>query len=141
MNNTAQLLGVREGRRIIGDYILTLSDFKERRQFKDEIGRNSYYVDVHIPGSESVHYKKGESHGIPYRILTPKGLKNLLVAGRCVSSDPMVYGSIRVMTNCLVMGEAAGAAAYLYIKGPHDVHQIDTDRLRDRLKQAGQYFL
>lgn len=141
VNNTAQLLGVREGRRIIGDYILTLSDFKERRLFKDEIGRNSYYVDVHIPGSESVHYKKGESHGIPYRILTPKGLKNLLVAGRCVSSDPMVYGSIRVMTNCLVMGEAAGAAAYLYIKGPHDVHQIDTDRLRDRLKQAGQYFL
>ncbi|MEG1586055.1 MAG: FAD-dependent oxidoreductase, partial [Bacteroidales bacterium] len=104
VNNTAQLLGVREGRRIIGDYILTLDDFKARRQFPDEIGRNSYYVDIHIQGSESVHYKKGESHGIPYRILTPRGLDNLLVAGRCVSSDHLVYGSIRVMTCCLVMG-------------------------------------
>ena len=141
INNTAQLLGVREGRRIIGDYILTLDDFKARRQFDDEIGRNSYYVDVHIPGSESVHYQKGESHGIPYRILTPKGLENLLVAGRCVSSDSMVYGSIRVMTNCLVMGEAAGTAAYLCFKGVHDVHKVDTNKLRERLKQAGQYFL
>ena len=141
VNNTAQLLGVREGRRILGDYVLTLDDFKARRQFPDEIGRNSYYVDIHIPGSESVHYGKGESHGIPYRILTPKGFKNLLVAGRCASSDHLVYGSIRVMTNCLVMGEAAGTAANIFMHGPRDVHEIDVRQLRGRLREAGQYFL
>ena len=107
----------------------------------DEIGRNSYYVDIHIPGSESVHYGKGESHGIPYRILTPKGFKNLLVAGRCASSDHLVYGSIRVMTNCLVMGEAAGTAANIFMHGPRDVHEIDVRQLRGRLREAGQYFL
>lgn len=141
VNNTAQLLGVREGRRILGDYVLTLDDFKARRQFPDEIGRNSYYVDIHIPGSESVHYKKGESHGIPYRILTPKGLTNLLVAGRCASSDNMVYGSVRVMTNCLVMGEAAGTAAHISAHSSRDVHQVDIHQLRERLREAGQYFL
>lgn len=69
---TASLLGVRDSRRIEGDYTFTVEDWKERRTFEDEIGRNCYYIDVHKPGHKETRYKKGESHGIPYRCLTPK---------------------------------------------------------------------
>jgi len=73
-------------------------------------------------------YKKGESHGIPYRCLTPKGLKNVLVAGRCISTDEIVQGSTRVQPPCLVTGEAAGMAAVHALKNhKSDVHDVDTD--------------
>ena len=139
---TASLLGVRDSRRIEGDYTFTVEDWKERRTFEDEIGRNCYYIDVHKPGHKETRYKKGESHGIPYRCLTPKGLKNVLTAGRCISTDEEAFGSLRVMPPCLVTGEAAGMAAVHAIKqARNDVHKIDTDYLRKRLKEGGQYLL
>ena len=139
---TASLLGVRDSRRIEGDYTFTVEDWKERRTFEDEIGRNCYYIDVHKPGHKETRYKKGESHGIPYRCLTPKGLKNVLTAGRCISTDEEAFGSLRVMPPCLVTGEAAGMAAVHAIKqARNDVHKIDTDYLRKRLKEEGQYLL
>lgn len=139
---TASLLGVRDGRRIVGDYVFTKEDWNARRTFEDEIGRNSYYLDVHKSGFKPVHYKKGDSHGIPYRCLTPKGLRNVLTAGRCISTDEEAFGSLRVMPPCLVTGEAAGAAAAIAIQQSHcDVHAIDVQRLRRRLKEEGQYFL
>ncbi|MDR3261482.1 MAG: FAD-dependent oxidoreductase [Tannerella sp.] len=140
--NTGSLLGVRDSRRIEGDYIFTVDDWMQRKTFEDEIGRNSYYIDVHKAGHQSTHYKKGESHGIPYRCLTPKGLKNLLTAGRCISTDEESFGSLRVMPPCLVTGEAAGmAAAHAIKQSKNDVHQIDVQNLRKRLKEEGQYFL
>ncbi|MET0263811.1 MAG: FAD-dependent oxidoreductase, partial [Rariglobus sp.] len=85
-------------------------------------------------------YKAGESHGIPYRCLTPKGLRNVLVAGRNISVERAVHGSIRVMPVCLSMGEAAGLAAALASRDDvPDVHAIDTDLLRSRLREAGAY--
>lgn len=139
---TASLLGVRDSRRIEGDYIFTVEDWMERKTFDDEIGRNCYYIDVHKPGHKATRYKKGESHGIPYRCLTPKGLKNVLTAGRCISTDEEAFGSLRVMPPCLVTGEAAGMAAVHAIKqARNDIHQIDTNFLRKRLKEEGQYFL
>lgn len=102
---TASLLGVRDSRRIEGDYTFTFQDWLERKTFEDEIGRNCYYIDVHKPGHKETRYKKGESHGIPYRCLTPKGLKNLLVAGRCISTDEEAFGSLQVMPPCLVTGK------------------------------------
>jgi hypothetical protein len=85
------------------------------------------------------HYKKGETHGIPYRTLTPKGLTNVLVAGRPISTDSMAFGALRVMPPCLVTGEAAGLAAALAAKqSVHDVHQVDVQQLRKRLKEEGQ---
>ena len=139
---TASLLGVRDGRRIVGDYVFTKEDWNARRTFEDEIGRNSYYLDVHKSGFKPVHYKKGDSHGIPYRCLTPKGLRNVLTAGRCISTDEEAFGSLRVMPPCLVTGEAAGAAAAIAIQQSRcDVHAIDVQRLRRRLKEEGQYFL
>ena len=138
--STANLMGIRESRRIKCDYTFTLEDWLARKEFEDSIGRNCYYIDVHKPGHKETRYKKGESHGIPYRCLTPKGLKNVLTAGRCISTDEEAFGSLRVMPPCLVTGEAAGMAAVHAIK-QNDVHKIDTDYLRKRLKEEGQYLL
>ncbi|NLG81571.1 MAG: FAD-dependent oxidoreductase [Bacilli bacterium] len=145
--STGSLLGVRESRRIIGDYILTVDDYASRKSFPDEICRNSYYIDVH--GSKAAALAKGklspygvgESHGIPYRCLTPKGLNNVLVAGRSISCERMVQGSIRVMPTCLAMGEAAGLAASLAASNDGKVRDIDVQHLRKRLLEEGAYIL
>jgi len=152
---TGSMMGVRETRRVTGDYVLTLSDYLDRRSFDDEICRNSYFIDVHQAKEKtaknhqeriesqkknSFHYEAGESHGIPYRCLTPKGLRNVLVAGRCISTEQIVQGSVRVMPTCLAMGEAAGLAAALAAATPApDVHAVDTAHLRTLLGHHGAY--
>ena len=146
---TAALMGIRESRRVMGDYIITKDDYMARRTFDDEIGRNSYYLDIHMSAEEkaktahhSHRYGKGESHGIPYRSLTPADILNLLTAGRCISTDRAVQGSTRVMPVCLVTGQAAGTAAALTAKeAACDVHSLDTSLLREALRRDGAYFL
>ena len=149
---TAPLMGIRETRRIVGDYTLTREDYIARRTFPDEIARNSYYLDIHgktkpKPGeteltgeARNARYGAGESHGIPYRCLTPQGFSNLLVAGRSISCERIMLGSVRVMPNCLTTGEAAGLAAALCAQDGRSVHAVDTDDLRRRLRAYGAYF-
>lgn len=147
-------IGVRETRRILGDYVLTLDDYLARRSFPDEIARNAYYIDIHLSKKEwqrhagqpidwdarGHQYKPGESHGVPYRCLTPRGLRNVLVAGRCISTDRPVQGSTRVMPVCLATGEAAGCAAAIAAqKHTGDVRAVSTDTLRSRLRTHGAY--
>ena len=148
---TAPTLGCRESRRIIGDYIFTVEDFQQRRSFPDEIARNNYFIDIHKSAKENnemkghsdnryEHYKAGESHGIPYRVLCPKQFDNMLVAGRSVSTDRITQGSLRVMPCCLCEGEAAGIAAnYAIEKDEINIHTIDTQRLRKRLIELDGY--
>lgn len=148
---TAPILGVRESRRIVGEYTLTLDDYLARRSFPDEIGRNSYNVDIHASPKEmekygkdfmyktNYQYDRGESHGIPLRALIPKGTDNLLVAGRTISSDHMIMGSIRVMPCCMVTGEAAGLTAALAIKENVGVRELDAEKVRTVLKERGAY--
>ena len=152
---TGSMMGVRETRRVTGDYVLTFDDYMRRQTFDDEICRNSYYIDVHRKLDEaaktferreeseqkrSFRYGPGESHGIPYRCLTPKGLRNVLMAGRCISTEQLVQGSVRVMPTCLAMGEAAGLAAALASSaGTPDVHAVDTAHLRTLLRGHGAY--
>lgn len=149
---TGSVLGIRETRRIVGDYVLRAEDYIQRRSFPDEIARNSYFIDLHLTKEEAKtkdelemaqrfnRYEKGESHGIPYRSLVPRDLKNVIVAGRSISCDRSVQGSVRVMPVCLAMGEAAGLAAALAAADPAvDVHAIDTDHLRARLRAEGAY--
>lgn len=148
---TGALLGVRETRRIMADYVLDLEDFKRLAVFDDEIGRYSYPVDIHIakPDKESydtfhkefstLRLGRGESYGIPYRILTPQGLKNVLVAGRCVSTDRNMQASIRVMPGCYITGQAAGVAAAMVVEAATDSRAIDTSALQARLKAMGAY--
>ena len=148
---SGSLLGIRESRRITGDYVLNLQDFMERRSFEDEIGRYCYPVDIHISKPSAGHYakfkkenktlrcEKGESYGIPYRILTPAALKNVYVAGRCVSADRYVQSSIRVMPGCFITGQAAGTAAAIAAENNLDIHKVPTNKLREKLSQIGAY--
>ena len=138
--STASLMGIRESRRIKCDYTFTLDDWLARKEFEDGIGRNAYYIDVHKSNATTYpRYGKGESHGIPFRSLLPIGLKNVFVAGRCISTDHYAHGSLRVMPPCLVTGEAVGVAAgqICRSKSP-DVHNVDIKQLRNRLQQVGQ---
>lgn len=152
---TAPMMGIRESRRIVGDYKMTVEDYLQKRSFPDEISRNSYYIDLHLTIKEieetkkkgisldeiNRRYKPGESHGIPYRSLIPKGIPNIIVAGRSISCDRQIQGSIRVMPNCLCTGEAAGIAAAMALNKNNNVHDIDVNKLRERLKSYGAYFL
>ena len=149
---TAAMMGVRETRRIMGDYVMTLDDYMKRAVFPDEIGRYAYPIDIHPSSADKEAYEKhreefdkiykyqrGESYGIPYRILCAKGIKNLLVAGRCVSTDQKVQASIRVMPACYITGQAAGFAAALAVDSTADVHQVDVKSLQQRLQNFGAY--
>ena len=149
---TGAQVGIRETRRIVGRYTLTLDDYMARRSFPDEICRNSYFIDIHWAKADLVKdaaamkkweqstmgYGRGESHGVPYRCLVPSELRNVLVAGRSISCEQAVQGSVRVMPACLAMGEAAGlAAARAAASAVDDVGAIDTDDLRQRLRARG----
>ena len=147
---TGPLMGIRETRRIVGLYELTVEDYLARRKFPDEIARNNYWIDIHTAKSEIdqakqtwghvkerfEHYGPGETHGIPYRCLVPASRRNLLVAGRSISCDRAVQGTVRVMPVCLATGEAAGAAAAM-AGDSADVTAVDASALRDRLRHYG----
>jgi hypothetical protein len=148
---TAAILGVRETRRVVGEYVLNVADFRARRSFADEIGRYNYPVDIHRSRASKEDFKAlgdeihgnrmedGESYGVPYRSLIPKGARNLLVAGRCISADRQMQGSSRVMGGCLITGHAAGVAAALCAQkriGPRD---LDIGLLRTTLRDQGAY--
>ena len=83
----------------------------------------------------------GESHGIPYRSLIPKGLSNVLTVGKNISCDREVQGSVRVMPPCLVTGQAAGTAAAMAAHDGAGVRDIDIKALRAQLKKDGAYFI
>lgn len=151
LTQTAPLLGVRESRRIRGDYQLNGTDYRNRASFADEIGRFSYPVDIHsstIDPEEqkrveevirAMRYKQGESYGIPYRTLLPQGVENLLVAGRCVSCDREIQSSIRVVPGCFITGQAAGAAAAMC--SGSNVRDVDIARLHDWLRSELEVYL
>jgi hypothetical protein len=148
---TGALLGIRETRRIIGDYVMTFEDYRKRASFDDEIGRYNNEVDIHASTADpeeqermkqllgTTGYKEGESYGIPYRVLTPRSLENVLVAGRCISTDRYVHGSIRVMPGCFITGQATGAAAALAAKRQTSTRGIDVKELQQRLKDMGAF--
>ena len=147
---TAPVMGVRESRRIVGEYALTFADYLARRQFPDQIGLFNKYVDVHpyscskedfdrhlVEKRKSGILSPGECFGIPYGILVPKGWKNFWVAGRCNSSDVMVHGIIRVMPSSAMMGQAAGTAAVQSIQTGQAANRLDTAQLVETLRENG----
>ncbi len=147
---TASLLGVRESRRIVGEYQLNFSDYLARRWFPDQIGVFNKFVDIHVHDASDEEYERfeeehnksgrlgiGESFGIPYSILVPKGYDNLWVAGRCNSSDVKVHGSIRVQPAAAMMGQAAGAAAAQAIATGQPACDLDTEQLVLTLRGQG----
>lgn len=137
---TAPLVGVRESRRILGEYRLTEDDVLGCRKFADAIARNNYPIDIHQTGSSKlklVHLPAGEYHEIPYRCLVPLGIENLLVAGRCLSATFAAQGSVRIQSNCRAMGEAAAVAMGLSLAEGVPPRRVDGIAVRRALLARG----
>ena len=142
MVSTPNTIGIRESRRIMGEYVLTEEDVKEQREFPDNICYGSFFVDIHCidgPGMDATVWNPpvGFKYHIPYRILLPQGADNLLTAGRCVSCTHIALGSIRVMVPCIGMGEAAGTAAALSLKNGVTPRDLDVAELQEQLRTQG----
>jgi hypothetical protein len=133
------VMGVRETRRIEGEYTLTSEDVLAGRQFEDQVFRYACFVDIHEPkpGVRSKladqNLEPGQSYGVPFRCLVPKGVENLLVAGRCLSATHGALASVRMMPACMAMGQAAGTAAALTIQDGGLVRQVNVGQLRRQL--------
>jgi hypothetical protein len=140
MVSTPNTVGTRESRRIIGEYAMTREDVVSCKPFADSIGYGSFFIDIHGttgPGMDRKEWRppKGFHYQIPCRILVPLGVEGLLVAGRCVSCDHEALGSLRVMPQCGVMGQAAGVAAVLSMRGNVHPHNIEVNALQTELRR------
>ena len=139
---TAAEIGVRESRMIVGEYVLTEDDCRAFKKFEDSIAACNYDIDIHNPeGSGTSHYyfPEGKYYTIPYRTLIPKGADNMLVAGRCISSDHGAQASYRIMPTVCTIGEAAGAAMGIAIKARILPKNVDVAELQETLKKNGAF--
>ncbi|HYN48170.1 MAG TPA: FAD-dependent oxidoreductase [Candidatus Nanopelagicales bacterium] len=132
-------VGVRETRRVHGDYRLTRDDVLEARQFDDQVGLCGAPIEDHGagPGTRWQYLPAGEAVGIPYPTLIVRDAANVLVAGRCFSATHDAHASVRSMAQCMAMGQAAGTAAAMAVATRRDPREIDAPVLRDRLRSAG----
>ncbi len=131
---TPPLLGIRQTRFIEGDYALTADDAIEGRRFEDVVAISSCPI-IHYYGYR--RYLEHEGYDIPYRCLLPKGVENLLVAGRCISSEQQPYESHRAMAPIMAIGQAAGTAAALCRQTETTPRHLDVERLQRTLEAQG----
>lgn len=139
---TAAEIGVRESRMIVGDYVLTEQDCKNCVKFEDAIAACNYDIDIHNPegtGTSHYYFPAGAYYTIPYRSLIPKNINNMLVAGRCISSDHGAQASYRIMPVVCCIGEAAGSAIGLAARSGCSVRDINTKDLQMVLKKNRAY--
>lgn len=141
--DTASTMGVRETRRILGEYLLTLDDLSSGREFDDVIGLCGYPVDIHAPtgdgGGASGEHPTANVYQMPYRSLVPKDLDGILVAGRAVSATHEALGAIRVMPPVFAMGQAAGVAAALAVEWGVEPRDVPVPQLQELLVRQGAY--
>jgi len=132
-------IGVRETRRVDGEYRLTAEDVLSARKFDDQIGLCGAPMEDHHEGADTKwqYLPDTQCVGIPYRTLIPKSSENVLVAGRCFSASHEAHSSVRSMAQCMAMGEAAGTAATLALKNGQKVKNVDAGELRNTLKANG----
>ena len=132
-------IGVRETRRVYGDYRLTREDVLSARRFDDEIGLCGAPIEDHHGGADTrwQYLPDGQVVGIPYRTLIARDAENVLVAGRCFSATHDAHASVRSMAQCMAMGQAAGTAAALSIDVGADPRAVGSDALRARLGADG----
>lgn len=141
--SSAPEIGVRESRMIQGEYWLTGDELKTCPKFEDSIALGNYDMDIHSPdgeGTSHYYFKQGEYYSIPYRCLIPKGSKNLLVGGRCISADHYAQASIRIMPIVCTLGQAAGTAIAVAHHENADVKEINMDALHEILKKNKAVF-
>jgi len=132
-------IGVRETRRVYGDYRLTGDDVLSARAFDDAIGLCGAPIEDHHAGADTVwqYLPDGAAVGIPYRALVVRDAANVLVAGRCFSATHDAHASVRSMAQCMAMGQAAGTAAAQAVEAGLDPRDIDIAMLRARLRADG----
>ena len=128
-------LGIRESRRIIGEYIVTEEDISNGRKFEDSIGLNNMPFDMHFAdGSWEEKFFKKTSE-IPYRCILPKDIDNLLIAGRCISCTHIAQSALRKVPICCLTGQAAGTAAALCVKENLNPRNLDYKILQKTLRE------
>ena len=132
-------IGVRETRRVYGDYRLTRDDVLGASRFDDEIGLCGAPIEDHHPGADTKwqYLPDGEVVGIPLRTLLVRDSSNTLVAGRCFSATHDAHASVRSMAQTMSMGQAAGTAAAMATAASSDPREVDATVLRDRLRDLG----
>jgi hypothetical protein len=139
----APQVGVRETRRIVGEYQLTEADVLQCASFDDTVGVNGWMVEEHVAGNIAFQWQdiprcRGFNH-LPYRMLLPLQVDNLLVAGRCASMTHGGQSAARVSGACFVMGQAAGSAAALALESKLRPRDISVATLQARLQADGAY--
>lgn len=141
LRTVAPVVGIRETRRIVGKYILTIEDLMSGKPFDDSIAVSSYGWDLPDPKKPSYqpleHQKPPEYTRIPYRCMLPQKIGNLIVAGRCISVERDVLGPVRVMAPCCAMGEAAGLAAAIVLKNGVSFEHADIEQLHQLMEKDG----
>jgi FAD-dependent oxidoreductase family protein len=139
----APQVGVRETRRVVGEYQLNESDVLQCASFDDTVGVNGWMIEEHVAGNIAFKWQdipncRGFNH-LPYRMLLPLQVDNLLVAGRCASMTHMGQSAARVSGGCFVMGQAAGTAAALAIRANVRPRDLNVKTLQARLEADGAY--
>ena len=137
---TAPLPGIRESRRIVGEYVLQAEDCLQPTRFADRVAKSCYPIDVHNPKGVGVTLQglpPGEYHDVPYRCLVPLAVDDLLVAGRCLSATFDAQAAIRIEPTCRALGEAAGVAAALCVRDGHTPRNLPVAKLLDQLAAQG----
>jgi hypothetical protein len=137
---TATQIGIRESRRIVGEYTLTREDVLEARAFDDAVARSAYPIDIHNPsgsGTATQRLAPGTAYEIPYRCLVPAQVDGLLVAGRCISTTHEALASTRLTPTVMTLGQAAGTAAALAAERKLRPRDVPIDVLRAQLVRDG----
>jgi hypothetical protein len=139
ISEIAPQIGIRETRRVRGEYMLSEDDVLDCAQFADSIGVNGWPVENHVSGNvEFVFQRKPKgSNQLPYRMIVPLGVQNLFVAGRCASMTHVGQSAARVSGPCFAMGQAAGAAAQLCLQQGVAPRALDASRLQRALESEG----
>jgi hypothetical protein len=137
----APQIGIRETRRVHGEYMVSEADIMDCVDFPDAIGVNGWPVEAHVAGNVDFRFARGERgfNQLPYRMIVPQKVDNLLVAGRCASMTHDGQSSARVSGPCFVMGQAAGTAAHLSLQSGEPPRQIDLQALQEKLEHDGAY--
>ncbi|HEV2121687.1 MAG TPA: FAD-dependent oxidoreductase [Chloroflexota bacterium] len=145
LREIAAQIGVRETRRIVGEYVLTAEDLATGRHFEDVIALAGYPVDIHpvdgaaggVQAALEAGLRTADVYEIPYRSLVPLQIEDLLVAGRCLSATHEAAGAVRVMPPCFAMGQAAGVAAAIAAEQRVAPRTLDPTRIQSILRRQG----
>lgn len=140
LGEIAPMLGVRESRRIMGDYVLTADDLIAGRVFDDAVSMGAYHIDIHRPAGTWVDSHNVRAYTIPLRSLIARDADGLLMAGKCLSATHEAVASTRVIPICMGQGQAVGTLAALAVRRGAGVRAVPVPELQDTLAAQGAEF-